>query len=254
MKEIKDKAAFLANIAHILKEKQRSHAWLNRLIFGEDSEKRPRNNLFRSDQKSINFSIAVKAAGILNRSVEELLKDNDKGKEVYLEAPETIGIPPVDDQRSPGAMSWTTPNINGYGVTELHIAVKPGYVKIIEDIQRVLDAREFAILAVKVENQQIMEQVRCILESAEADTITALELNVQQFAEKIKEKELSKRDRGRLDHMEKENMLVRKELGDMRILLDQVSLESKRHKKEKETLQTELNRIEDAMAKYKKNN
>ena len=71
-----NKKLFLENLDQILNTAGKSRNWLNQQVFGKSVKGRARGDLWRSNQKEINLSQAVKAAHIVNKSVDELLSPN----------------------------------------------------------------------------------------------------------------------------------------------------------------------------------
>lgn len=175
---IENKSIFLANVDFLRKQNGWSKSDLNRLIFGEYSDKRPKNTLWRSDQLTINLEVAKKTAKILNTSVEKLLKDR-KAVKSYPEVEEQML--PRDDQRIPSAMSYSIDKdaFKDRKVDRVIFEVPLEYAKLIADLNRILNKSEY---------YKILKDTVWILSSGETPTITALELNVSQFAEKIKER------------------------------------------------------------------
>lgn len=166
MSEIRNKAEFLANIGRILTQMQRSKTWLNKLIFGVNSDGRPINNLWRKDQQTISFERAVKTAKILNTSVENLL--NAAHSAAYNQTPEEIGVPKSHGRDSRPHL-YSIPELDQFQVTA------------------VIDRP----------NDDYINDVRETLESGEKGVIYALKANIVQFKEMV-------RDRKRIKELESE--------------------------------------------------
>lgn len=187
--------------------------------------------------KALNFSTGqvygwVRHDKIAKKGLVEIEKKGYPREKWYIEpqpyaqTPEIIGTPPIDSQRNPAGPSWSIhPDaLENRQVTWVH-------------------------LPIRAQHKNIVEQILWILESGEMDTVTALELNVAQFSDKIKEKISARNIRRRLDQMEEEKMLFQKKIGDIEVRLNQMSFEVKRQQKEKERLQEQLEVIGKKKAK-----
>ena len=73
------KKVLLENLKKILEDSGKSQTDFNIDLFGEDENRKPRNNLWRSDQNELSLSVVLRVAEILNRSVDDLVSNYPPG-------------------------------------------------------------------------------------------------------------------------------------------------------------------------------
>ena len=127
---------------------------------------------------------------------------------------------------------WTGPppmpvDLSNYKTMDFLIKVKPGYDKIVEEIQQTLETGQYAVVRVGIENLEIIKEFLKILESGESDTITAIKLNVKQFAEKIKEKAQRLKDREEIRQIKNDREKDRQLNKELKAQVDQLSQQVK---------------------------
>ena len=91
-----NKITVLYNVQILLNNMGESHNWLNKKIFGSNAKDKPKNDLWRTDQKTLPSKVINLIANVFNRSVDEIV--SKLPTEDLQDAPgSTFGKQPIPD-------------------------------------------------------------------------------------------------------------------------------------------------------------
>lgn len=174
-----EKIQFLANVERVLTQLGKDRPWLNRQIYGELPTGKPKNDLFRSDQKKIKFKDALHAAEALNRSVEELM--TEISPESPKSGPESPKVAePIPKYKKP--LSFETETDLGHAVNQLSRILSSGNHIIIRAILSNLEAFSFAV------DYQAQAEARIEALEKKCDDLEKKATDLENTIEALKEK------------------------------------------------------------------